>query len=79
MHYLNSKSMKQKDVTRRDFIKTTTAATAGAILAPVVACSTSPYDSKGLPTTMLGKTGVRTSQYTIGALFRAVKKVNSSQ
>lgn len=51
--------MKRKELTRRNFIKTTSAATAGAILAPVVACSASPYDSKGLPTTVLGKTGVR--------------------
>lgn len=51
--------MKNKDLSRRNFIKTTTAATAGAFLAPVVACSSSPYDSKGLPTTMLGSTGVR--------------------
>lgn len=51
--------MNKNELSRRSFIKTTSAATAGAILAPVVACSTSPYDSKGLPTTVLGKTGVR--------------------
>ncbi len=51
--------MNKKDFTRRDFIKTTGAVTAGVLLAPTVACSTSPYDSKGLPTTILGKTGVR--------------------
>ena len=51
--------MENKNLTRRNFIKTTGALTAGAILAPTVACSTSPFDSKGLPTTILGKTGVR--------------------
>lgn len=51
--------MKNNDLTRRGFIKTTSAAAAGAILAPVVACSTSPYDSKGLPTVIFGKTGAR--------------------
>jgi aryl-alcohol dehydrogenase-like predicted oxidoreductase len=51
--------MKAKDFTRRDFIKTTGAVTAGVILAPTVACTSSPFDSKGLPTTVLGKTGVR--------------------
>jgi predicted aldo/keto reductase-like oxidoreductase len=51
--------MEKKNLTRRSFIKTTSALTAGAILAPTVACSTSPFDSKGLPTTILGKTGVR--------------------
>jgi len=58
--------MKKKDFTRRDFIKTTGAVTAGAILAPTVACSSSPYDSKGLPTTMLGSTGVRIPIMIIG-------------
>lgn len=51
--------MKAKDFNRRDFIKTTSAVTAGVILAPTVACSSSPFDSMGLPTTMLGKTGVQ--------------------
>lgn len=51
--------MSKKDFTRRDFIKTTSAITAGAILAPTVACSSSDFDSKGLPTTLLGNTGAR--------------------
>lgn len=58
--------MAKKDFTRRGFIKTTSAATAGAFLAPVVACSSSPYDSKGLPTTMLGNTGVRIPTLVFG-------------
>lgn len=51
--------MKKNDFTRRDFIKTTAIATAGTILAPVAASAAIPFDSKGLPTTMLGKTGAR--------------------
>jgi len=51
--------MKKNDFTRREFIKTTGAATAGIVLTPIVANSSSAYDSKGLPTTILGKTGVR--------------------
>lgn len=51
--------MKKNDFTRREFIKTTGAATAGIFLTPIVANSSSAYDSKGLPTTILGKTGVR--------------------
>ncbi|MGC9356149.1 MAG: twin-arginine translocation signal domain-containing protein, partial [Mariniphaga sp.] len=35
--------MKKKDFTRRDFIKTTGAVTAGVVLAPSAACSPSPY------------------------------------
>jgi len=58
--------MPKNDFTRRSFLKTTTAATAGAILAPVVACSGSPYDSKGLPTKILGKTGVRIPPLVFG-------------
>ncbi len=58
--------MKKKDFTRRDFIKTTGAATAGAILVPAAACSSSRYDSKGLPTTTLGSTGARIPIMIIG-------------
>lgn len=58
--------MKAKDFTRRDFIKTTGAVTAGVLLVPTVACSGSPFDSKGLPTTVLGKTGVRIPIMVLG-------------
>ncbi len=51
--------MTKKDFTRRDFIKTTSAVTAGTLLAPAMACSSSPFDSKGLPTVAFGKTGVQ--------------------
>jgi aryl-alcohol dehydrogenase-like predicted oxidoreductase len=50
--------MKNKDFTRRDFIKTSGVATTGVLLAPAFSCSASAFDSKGLPTTMLGKTGI---------------------
>ncbi|HSO86204.1 MAG TPA: aldo/keto reductase [Draconibacterium sp.] len=68
--------MKTKDFTRRDFIKTTGAATAGIILAPTVACSSSPFDSKGLPTAILGKTGVRIPLMVmgLGSRFMAVSE-----
>ena len=68
--------MKTTDFSRRDFIKTTGVATAGVILAPTVACSTSPFDSKGLPTTMLGKTGVRIPLMVmgLGSRFMAVSE-----
>jgi hypothetical protein len=58
--------MKKFDLTRRDFIKTSGIITTGVILAPTVACSASPFDSKGLPTTMLGKTGVRIPLMVLG-------------
>ncbi len=58
--------MKKRDFTRRDFIKTTGAVTAGAILAPTIGCSSNPYDSKQMPTTILGSTGVRIPKMIIG-------------
>ena len=58
--------MKKKDFTRRDFLKTTGAVTAGVVLAPSAACSASPYDAKGLPTAILGKTGVRIPRLIMG-------------
>ena len=66
--------MKTKHLSRRNFIKTTSAVSAGVILAPTVACSTSLFDSKGLPTTILGKTGVRIPIMVmgLGSRFMAV-------
>jgi len=58
--------MKDKNLSRRDFIKTTSAATAGVILVPTVSYSSSPFNPKGLPTTTLGKTGVRIPLMVIG-------------
>ena len=68
--------MKSKDLTRRDFIKTTGAVSAGVILAPAVACSTSTYDSKEIPTTILGKTGIRIPLMImgLGSRFMAVNE-----
>jgi uncharacterized protein len=67
-------NMKTKHLSRRNFIKTTSAVSAGVILAPTVACSTSLFDSKGLPTTILGKTGVRIPIMVmgLGSRFMAV-------
>lgn len=58
--------MKAKDFTRRNFIKTTGAVTAGVVLAPTVSCSTSPFDPKDIPTTVLGKTGVTIPRMILG-------------
>lgn len=58
--------MKKKELSRREFIKTTGAVSAGVILAPQVAYASNSYDSKGLPTTMLGSTGVRIPIMIIG-------------
>ena len=53
--------MKRK-ITRRKFVKTSLASAAAISVAPAIASSASlknPYDSKGLPTRVLGKTGVQ--------------------
>ncbi len=68
--------MKKHELTRRTFIKATGAVSAGIILSPVTACSTSPFDSKELPTTLLGKTGVRIPLMVLGlgSRFMAVSE-----
>ena len=68
--------MKNTNLTRRDFIKTTGAVTAGVILVPSIAGAASAFDSKGLPTTMLGKTGVRIPLMVmgLGSRFMAVSE-----
>ena len=68
--------MKNKEFTRRNFIKTTGVVTAGAFLAPTAACSASPFDAKGLPTAILGKTGVRIPRLImgLGSRFMAVEE-----
>ncbi len=68
--------MKKHELTRRTFIKATGAVSAGIILSPVTACSTSPFDSKELPTTILGKTGVRIPLMVLGlgSRFMAVSE-----
>jgi len=59
--------MKTNDFTRRDFIKTTGAAAAGVILTPSsTVYKSSSFDAKGLPTAILGKTGVRIPKMVIG-------------
>ena len=66
--------MKNLDLTRREFIKTTGAVTAGVVLSPMTACSDSGFDAKGLPTTVLGKTGVKIPLMVmgLGSRFMAV-------
>ena len=69
--------MKTNDFTRRDFIKTTGTAAAGVILTPSSAFyKSASFDAKGLPTTILGKTGVRIPKMVIGlgSRFMAVNE-----
>ncbi len=48
----------KKQITRREFVQTTAAASAAVAIAPLAGCSSSPFESKGLPTSILGNTGV---------------------
>ena len=56
--------MQKKEFTRRDFIETTTLATAAVLSG----CSTSKmsYNAKEIPTTILGRTGVRIPRIALG-------------
>ena len=68
--------MKKADFTRRDFIKTSGTLAAGLALTPSLGCTTSPYDAMGLPTAILGKTGVRIPRMIIGcgSRFMAIEE-----
>jgi len=59
--------MKDK-ITRRAFVQKGAAASAALTIAPFTACSSSnsPYDTKGFPTTVLGKTGVELPRMGFG-------------
>jgi hypothetical protein len=52
---------------RRDFIKTAGLTAAGLALSPQLQANEASYDPKGLPTTILGKTGVRIPRLIFGA------------
>jgi predicted aldo/keto reductase-like oxidoreductase len=60
--------MKKKNITRRDFVKGTVGAgmAAGIIGTDVVFSPAVNYDAKGLPTALLGKTGVRIPRMALG-------------
>ena len=52
---------------RRDFIKTAGLTAAGLALATDLQAASPAFDAKGLPTTLLGKTGVRIPRLIFGA------------
>ena len=56
----------KKQITRREFVQTTAAASAAVAIAPLAGCSSSPYDPKGLPTSILGNTGVKVPRLGFG-------------
>jgi aryl-alcohol dehydrogenase-like predicted oxidoreductase len=60
--------MKRNKITRRRFLKNSAIAGAAVSLPSTWMCSSekSPFNSKGLPTRMLGKTGVKVPLMTIG-------------
>jgi len=62
---LKEGTMKNSKLNRRTFIKGTISAGIAVSAAPLLV-SCSPYDSKGLPTSVLGKTGVKVPRLAIG-------------
>ena len=72
--------MKQK-ITRRMFVQTTAAATTSVALSPLGSCTgqVSPYDSKGLPTAVLGDTGVTVPRMGFGCGSRWMSVENDDR
>jgi predicted aldo/keto reductase-like oxidoreductase len=56
----------KKKITRREFVQTTAAASAAVAMAPLAGCNSSPFDPKGLPTSILGDTGVKVPRLGFG-------------
>ena len=58
----------KKNISRREFVQTSAAAAAAVSVLPLTSCSTnsSPYDAKGLPTVILGKSGVKVPRMGFG-------------
>ena len=69
--------MKLNKITRRKFLKNTAVAGAAISIPSSWMCNTekSPFDAKGLPTRVLGKTGIKVPMMTIGtgSRFMAVE------
>jgi predicted aldo/keto reductase-like oxidoreductase len=65
----------KKKITRREFVQTTAAASAVAALTPLAGCSSSPFDPMGLPTSILGNTGVRVPRlgFGLGSRWMAIE------
>ena len=68
----------KKKITRRNFVKTTIAGTAAVAVTPTIGCTNlgNPYDSKNLPTRMLGNTGVRVPLIGYGCGSRWMSEQN---
>jgi aryl-alcohol dehydrogenase-like predicted oxidoreductase len=66
---------------RREFIKTAAVAATAAALVPSVSCSglSSPFDAKGLPTRILGKTGVKVPRMGVGLGSRWMGEMNDDK
>lgn len=65
-------------ISRREFVKTTAAAVTAAAIVPSISCTaiSSPFDAKGLPTKILGMTGVRVPRMAVGLGSRWMGETN---
>ena len=68
-------------ISRREFFKKTATAVAAAAIVPSFNCSgsSSPFDAKGLPTTILGKTGAKVPRMGIGLGSRWMTETNDDK
>ena len=66
--------MKLNKITRRKFLKNTAVAGAAISIPSSWMCNTdtNPFDAKGLPTRVLGKTGIKVPIMTIGTGSRFI-------
>jgi aryl-alcohol dehydrogenase-like predicted oxidoreductase len=73
--------MKKDNISRRDFIKISSATTAILALNPTLVSAYTPdkYDSKGLPTRKLGKTGIKIPLIAIGTGSRFCSVENEDE
>jgi len=66
-------------ISRREFVKTTATAVTAAAIVPSIGCTaiSSPFDAKGLPTKILGRTGVRVPRMAVGLGSRWMGETNN--
>jgi len=71
----------KKTINRRKFVKTTLATTAALSIMPAIGCGSGsgPYDPKGLPTRVLGKTGVKVPVLGFGCGSRWMSVENDEE
>jgi aryl-alcohol dehydrogenase-like predicted oxidoreductase len=68
-------------ISRREFVKTAATAVTAAAIVPSIGCTafSSPFDPKGLPTRILGMTGVKVPRMAVGLGSRWMGEINDDK